>query len=73
MALTLIVSEQQTRNMAFTDSVTGLTNLNLFTNRLDQIILDSNRYHHEFSLLFIVLDGFKKINDTYGCLVGDKF
>jgi len=73
MALALIACEQQIRNMAFTDSVTDLANRNLFTNRLDQIILDSNRYHHEFSLLFIDLDGFKKINDTYGCLVGDKF
>jgi len=72
MALALIACEQQIRNMAFTDSVTGLANRNLFTKRLDQIILEPNRYHHEFSLLFIDLDSFKKINDTYDYLFGDK-
>jgi len=51
--------------MTFTDTVTGLANRNLFTDRLDQIILDSNSYLHEFSLLFIDLDGFKKLAESY--------
>lgn len=70
--LALRASEQQIRDMAFTDSVTGLANRNLFSDRLDQMILDAKRYNNEFALLFIDLDKFKSINDTYGHLVGDK-
>jgi len=72
MELALKASEQQIRDMAFTDSVTGLANRNLFTDRLDQLILSCERYHTEFALLFIDLDKFKQINDTHGHLVGDK-
>jgi len=72
MELALRASEKEIRDMAFTDTVTGLANRNLFTDQLDQIILDANRYKHEFALLFIDLDGFKNVNDSYGHLVGDK-
>lgn len=72
MEFALRASEQQIRDMAFTDSVTGLANRNLFSDRLDQMILDSKRYDKAFALLFIDLDRFKAINDTHGHLVGDK-
>jgi len=72
MELALKASEQQIRDMAFTDSVTGLANRNLFTDRLDQLILSCERYHTEFALLFIDLDKFKSVNDSHGHLVGDK-
>jgi len=72
MELALRASEQQIRDMAFTDSVTGLANRNLFTDRLEQLILSCERYHTVFALLFIDLDKFKPINDEHGHLVGDK-
>jgi len=72
MEIALRATEKKIRDMAFTDSVTGLANRNLFTDRLDQSILESKRYHNEFALLFIDLDKFKDVNDNYGHLVGDK-
>lgn len=72
MLLALEASEQQIRDMAFTDSVTGLANRNLFSDRLDQLIIESKRYENQFALFFIDLDHFKPINDNHGHLVGDK-
>jgi len=72
MELALKASEQQIRDMTFTDSATGLANRNLFTNRLNQLILSCERYQIKFALLFIDLDKFRQVNDTLGHLVGDK-
>lgn len=57
---------------AQTDPLTGLANRRAFDQRLDEEIRRSNRYNHPFVLFMIDLDRFKKINDTYGHLMGDK-
>ncbi len=53
------------------DAVTGLLNRYILTDRLEQLVAHAGRYHESFALLFIDLDNFKKINDTFGHTVGD--
>ena len=53
------------------DSLTGLYNRGYFEDSLNGEISRSRRYDTEFSILFLDLDDFKKINDTMGHLAGD--
>ena len=56
---------------AFHDALTHLPNRSLFLNRLHHA-LDRAARHGDVAILFIDLDGFKKINDTVGHVVGDN-
>jgi diguanylate cyclase (GGDEF)-like protein len=58
--------------LAHFDQLTGLPNRTLLLDRLNQAISVSNRASRAISLLFIDLDGFKPVNDTYGHGIGDK-
>lgn len=58
--------------LAHFDQLTGLPNRTLLLDRLNQAISVSNRTTRAISLLFIDLDGFKPVNDTYGHSIGDK-
>jgi diguanylate cyclase (GGDEF)-like protein len=59
------------QNEALTDPLTGLPNRRAFDARLADEIRRSARYGHTFSVLMIDLDSFKRINDSYGHIVGD--
>lgn len=54
------------------DTVTNLPNRRLFLDRLDQEIKKCRRATLFLALLFIDLDHFKEVNDTYGHDVGDQ-
>ena len=60
-------------HLAYYDVLTNLPNRQLFLDRLNHAIAQSNRTGEQFSILFIDLDRFKDINDTLGHSFGDKF
>ena len=63
--------EEQMRHMAQHDVLTGLANRALFSDRVQQAISRAGRTHSQLAVLYIDLDHFKPINDTYGHAVGD--
>jgi diguanylate cyclase (GGDEF)-like protein/PAS domain S-box-containing protein len=64
-------AEDEIRNLAFYDSLTGLPNRRLLLERLRQSLTAGNRTGRMRALLFIDLDNFKTLNDTLGHQTGD--
>lgn len=64
--------QEKIRFLANHDPLTGLPSLRLGMDRLEQAILSATRHTLTMALMFIDLDGFKKINDEYGHSAGDS-
>ena len=64
-------AENQIKELAFYDPLTHLANRRLLIDRLSQALAASIRNEREGALLFIDLDNFKTVNDTYGHDLGD--
>ncbi len=58
--------------IAITDELTGIPNRRALMNELERRLTEALRYKQEFSLLLFDLDHFKRVNDRYGHLTGDK-
>ncbi|MCB1868774.1 MAG: GGDEF domain-containing protein [Gammaproteobacteria bacterium] len=62
----------QVRKQASTDALTGLYNRTTFFDSLEAVDAESNPLSNPYSVAMIDIDHFKRVNDTFGHLVGDK-
>jgi diguanylate cyclase (GGDEF)-like protein len=63
---------EKIRGLTITDDCTGLYNARHLIRMLETEVYRSSRFGYEFSVLFIDLDHFKTVNDTYGHLIGSQ-
>jgi diguanylate cyclase (GGDEF)-like protein len=68
----LDVAEERLRLLSMTDDLTRAYNRRHFLELAEKELSRAKRYHTIFSIIFIDIDCFKHINDTYGHLTGDK-
>ena len=65
-------AEEMMRRLAHYDSLTGLPNRLMLDDRLRQALSRADREGDMAAMLFMDLDGFKHVNDTFGHEAGDK-
>ncbi len=65
-------TEEQLEQFALYDQVTGLPNRRLFEQELAKAVSRVRREGGSAALLFLDVDGFKKVNDSFGHEVGDR-
>jgi len=68
----LTESYRRLEQMVVRDRLTGMFNRVRIDQVLEQELVRASRYHRHFSVIFLDLDHFKQINDSYGHLMGDK-
>jgi diguanylate cyclase (GGDEF)-like protein/PAS domain S-box-containing protein len=64
-------AESELQRLARYDSLTGLPNRSFFMESLEQSLLRAERRHGRLALVFIDVDGFKTVNDSFGHAAGD--
>jgi diguanylate cyclase len=72
IARSLVASEQTTQNLLGRDPLSGLPNRLLFAERLDEELNRLSRTDAGLAVLFLDLDRFKDVNDTFGHQAGDR-
>jgi diguanylate cyclase (GGDEF)-like protein/PAS domain S-box-containing protein len=64
-------NEQRLAYLAHYDDLTGLPNRTLFREKVERALLHARQYQTKLAVLFLDLDRFKYINDTWGHAIGD--
>jgi len=64
--------QRQLERIAHYDALTGLPNRVLLADRLRQVMAQTERRGGQLAVVYLDLDGFKAVNDTYGHHIGDK-
>lgn len=67
----LDASRRHLAHRARHDTLTGLPNRSMFLDRLEHAILQTKRQGGCLAVLFVDMDRFKHVNDTYGHAIGD--
>ena len=66
-------AEKRIYKMAYYDGLTGLSNRSFFHDQLDTVLHESRNFKKQFSVVYIDLDNFKAVNDSYGHECGDGY
>lgn len=67
-----VAHRERLKQLGMTDPLTGLSNRRYFDERLREELMRAARYSVPVACLFIDIDSFKRINDTYGHQTGDR-
>jgi diguanylate cyclase (GGDEF)-like protein len=65
-------ANERLHEIVFRDALTGLFNHRFFQESMEREFERAKRYKRDLSLILFDIDHFKKVNDTYGHLVGDR-
>ena len=69
---TLRERNEELERLSASDSLTGLSNRRILTQRLSEELLRSQRQNHSFTVVMLDVDHFKKYNDAHGHPAGDE-
>ena len=70
--LTINRHQRQLERLIVTDDLTGVANRRQLEREFTRAVYVHSRLERTFSLILMDLDGFKRVNDTFGHQVGDK-
>ncbi len=60
------------KHYAYFDDLTELPSCNMLIDRLNHIFAQSRRYNHKFSILYMNVDNFSEVNNSWGKQIGDR-